>query len=155
MSSNKLVAVATQNATSTVVLYDIETEEWIDLQLSIIQVERKGLKRLSATEFVIVGATMDVPTAAYVVTITGWPTKANKRLIQSSASSITLNTSGHINSKEHYISAVGRSDQHCHVSCDLLPSKKLCLHCTAEYPASGYRLASWRTLITCKSCIHF
>lgn len=69
-------------------LIDLDDESWEDLQLGIVEVPNKSLKRLSATEFIIIGTTTTTPTGAYLVTIDDLPsTPARATLIKSSVAS--------------------------------------------------------------------
>lgn len=65
LSANTLLAAYQQNATSNVIVIDIETETWRNLGFPFVGVER--LAKVSDTSFTVIGTTRDKPTALYQV----------------------------------------------------------------------------------------
>lgn len=77
-----MVIIYTHHGANGVLLYNLPTKEVTELPLGLVEVESSGVKRVSDTQFVIIGATTKAPTGLYLVDITK-PTE--KKLLKSSA----------------------------------------------------------------------
>lgn len=91
LNRDRMVAVATQNAVSSIILIDLVSKDWKDLHLDIVEVQNNGIRRISHSEFVVIGATTTAPMGVYIVSLkfstSISQTIATKRLIKSSFSS--------------------------------------------------------------------
>ncbi|KAJ5833416.1 hypothetical protein N7474_001727 [Penicillium riverlandense] len=69
LDKSTIVASATQNATSNLVMIDLETNSWKDLSLDLVDIQRNALARVSSTAFAVIGSTRTAPQALYRVDI--------------------------------------------------------------------------------------
>ena len=67
LDTNTLVASATINAASKLISIDLSTNEWTDLALPLVDIERNALVRLSPSVFAVLGSTAITPQACYRV----------------------------------------------------------------------------------------
>lgn len=67
LDKNTLVASANKNATSNLVLIDLETNSWKDISLPIVDIQKNALARISSSSFAVIGSTRTTPQALYRV----------------------------------------------------------------------------------------
>ncbi|CAK7212086.1 hypothetical protein SBRCBS47491_001353 [Sporothrix bragantina] len=65
LDENTLVASAILNATSNLVLIDLTTNEWTDLELPLVDIQKNAMARISASSFGVLGGTRTAPQACY------------------------------------------------------------------------------------------
>ncbi|KKK21768.1 hypothetical protein ARAM_001691 [Aspergillus rambellii] len=70
LDERTVIASATRNATSDLVLINLETSSWKSLSLDLVDIQRNALARVSSTCFVVIGSTRAAPQALYRVDIT-------------------------------------------------------------------------------------
>jgi len=82
LSNNKLVLGFDKNGASGLLLYDLPKKEAIELDLGLVEIAFCGVKRVSDTEFAVIGGTTTTSKGVYLVDIN----KPNeKRLLKTSA----------------------------------------------------------------------
>lgn len=86
LSANALLAVYNKNATSYLVLIDIGSEEYQELSLGLVAMEREAMRRISDTEFVTKGSTLTEPEAVYLVDVN----KPTEKLLIKSSSDVQI-----------------------------------------------------------------
>lgn len=69
LDERTIVASVNDNATSNLILVDLETSSWKDLSLPVVDIQKNALARLSPTSFLVIGSTRTVPQALYRVDI--------------------------------------------------------------------------------------
>ncbi|KAH8698606.1 putative dipeptidyl peptidase IV [Talaromyces proteolyticus] len=67
LDNKTIVASVNQNATSNLVLIDLETSSWKDLSLPIVDIQKNAMASISPTAFAVIGSTRTVPQALYRV----------------------------------------------------------------------------------------
>lgn len=75
------MASANRNATSQLVLIDLDVEEYTELDMGLVDIQRTAIRPLSRTEFIVVGATMVEAQAVYYANTEN---KGTKRLLRRS-----------------------------------------------------------------------
>ncbi|KAL1895505.1 hypothetical protein Sste5346_005314 [Sporothrix stenoceras] len=69
LSESTLVASNVQNATSNLITIDLTTNEWTDLRLPLVDIQKNAVARISATSFTVIGSTKTTPQAIYRVDV--------------------------------------------------------------------------------------
>ncbi|MCJ1393624.1 hypothetical protein MMC18_006499 [Xylographa bjoerkii] len=70
MTTRSLIASCTGNATSRLIVVDLDSETWSDPQFPIVDIRNNAIRRVSDTTFVVIGSTLTSPTALYLLDIT-------------------------------------------------------------------------------------
>jgi dipeptidyl aminopeptidase/acylaminoacyl peptidase len=83
LTSNQLIVTTTKLAADGLLLVDLRTSEAIELPLGIVKIPNISIRRISDTQFVVLGSTYTAPEALYIVDVTK---PAEKTLLKSSSS---------------------------------------------------------------------
>ncbi|KFY80932.1 hypothetical protein V499_00265 [Pseudogymnoascus sp. VKM F-103] len=81
LTSSTILSSYTKDATSALVVINLDTNKYTDLPLGLVDIQHSAIKRLSDSSFVVIGASEKAPRSLYLVEITE---PAFKKLIKSS-----------------------------------------------------------------------
>jgi len=69
LSGNKIVAAYIKNAASRLILIDLAKDSYEDLQISLIDLNFTGIRRVSDNSFTVIGSTETTPNALYLIEV--------------------------------------------------------------------------------------
>lgn len=98
-----MVASVTRNATSNLILVDLDTQTYKDLSLDIVDIQQNALSHLSPTAFAVIGSSRTSPQALYRVELgDSISIKLLRTTVQLSIPSTYLSEAQHINFPRRY-----------------------------------------------------
>ncbi|EXJ77107.1 hypothetical protein A1O3_10265 [Capronia epimyces CBS 606.96] len=103
LTNNTLVASVSINATSHLVLIDLEAETYQDLGLDVVDIQKNAVARLSDSSFVCIGSTRTAPQALYRIDL-------SKEEDNNDANAATNTSTGNANKHEEDNSNVKNND---------------------------------------------
>ncbi|KAJ5191726.1 uncharacterized protein N7498_010711 [Penicillium cinerascens] len=89
LTPTQLVVSSTKLATDALLLIDLQTSKVLEFSLGLVDIPLNSIRKISSTEFVVIGSTVTSPSALYLVDIS----KPSEKVLLKSSTAIPLSPS--------------------------------------------------------------